>query len=140
MDYPKYFSIYELLHSDTAYKRQIENIPTWIEMDNLHRLGIKILDPIREKWGSGICVNSGFRCERLNELVGGVPTSQHRYGEAGDIEARNGKNRELFNLIVEMINNGEIEVGQLIDEHNYSWIHISLPTEKHHNEIKHISK
>ena len=33
--------------------------------------------------------------------------------------------KELFDLIVEMINEGAIEVKQLIDEKNYDWLHIS---------------
>lgn len=130
-----YFSLYELIHSDTAIKAGIENIPNWEEMEKLKELKDTILNPIREVWGSGISVNSGYRCERLNDLVKGSKTSQHRYGEAADIEARNGRNKDLFDVIVYLIDTEKIKVGQLINEHNYSWIHISLPTYEHQNEI-----
>ena len=33
--------------------------------------------------------------------------------------------KELFDIIVEMIKNEEIEVRQLIDEKDYSWVHVS---------------
>ena len=33
--------------------------------------------------------------------------------------------KELFDIIVDMIKNEEIEVRQLIDENNYSWVHVS---------------
>ena len=33
---------------------------------------------------------------------------------------------------------GEIEVGQLIDEYNYSWVHVSIPDFKHSNRVLHI--
>ena len=36
-----------------------------------------ILDPVREKLGSAITVNSGYRCELHNARVGGVRNSQH---------------------------------------------------------------
>ena len=137
MDYPIYFTLPELLHSATALKNKIENHPSFEEVNNLRKLGL-MLDRIREKWGSAIVVSSGYRIEKLNTLLKGSKTSQHRYGQAADIEAKNGKNKALFNVIVDMIKSGEIEVGQLIDEYNYDWIHISLPTDKHHNEIKHI--
>ena len=35
------------------------------------------------------------------------------------------------------LKNNEIEVGELIDEHNYKWIHISNPV-KEKNEILHL--
>jgi hypothetical protein len=34
-----------------------------------------ILDPLREKYGKPIIVSSGFRCEKLNLIVGGAKTS-----------------------------------------------------------------
>ena len=37
-----------------------------------------------------------------------------------------------------MIKEGKLTVGQLIDEKGYSWIHISLPNNKHKNQILHL--
>lgn len=34
----------------------------------------------------------------------------------------------------------DIEVGQLIDEYDYNWIHISTPHLKNNNQILHIKK
>lgn len=53
---------------------------------------------------------------------------------------KNGKTKALFSMIEEMIKSGEIVVGQVLDEYNGSWIHISIPDEKHRNQILHISK
>ena len=44
-----------------------------------------VLDPVREKLGKPIQVNSGYRCKEHNEAVGGVRNSQHLAGEAADI-------------------------------------------------------
>jgi hypothetical protein len=38
-----------------------------------------------------------------------------------------------------MVKKGEVKVGQLIDEYDYSWIHVSLPREeKTNNQVLHI--
>lgn len=118
------FTINELTYSKTAIKNGIDNTPNDEQKQNLEKLIYTILQPIRDKFGSPIKVNSGFRCEKLNKLVGGSKTSQHLKGEAADITSKD--NLKLWKLIVEMIKKGEISVGQLINEYNLSWIHISL--------------
>lgn len=45
----------------------------------------ELLDPLRERYGKPIYVNSGYRCPKHNREVGGVPNSQHTCGEAADI-------------------------------------------------------
>ena len=42
------------------------------------------LELVRALFNRPILVHSGFRCEELNEAVGGSPTSQHRVGQAVD--------------------------------------------------------
>lgn len=44
---------------------------------NVEALVSAILDPVREKLGGPIVVNSGYRCELHNARVGGVRNSQH---------------------------------------------------------------
>lgn len=127
------FTLDELTHSNVALVRKIDNTPDSDSLENLKKLATDILQPIRTKYGKPIYVSSGFRSEALNKYVGGVKTSQHRLGEAADITCRN--NKELWDIIVNMINNNEIVVGQLIDEKNLSWIHISLPNNKNKNKI-----
>lgn len=139
----KYFTYNELIRSNTALKMNIDNTPKSPEVrENLLKLGDTILDPIRERWGLPIRVTSGYRCKELNKAVGGSRTSQHLVGEASDIVPMNGDVRGLFILIKQMINNGEIEVGQAILEYGGSsrprWIHVSLRNSRHHNEIRYI--
>ena len=52
---------------------------------NIVALVEQVLDPVREKLGKPIRVNSGYRCPRHNEEVLGVRNSQHMKGEAADI-------------------------------------------------------
>jgi uncharacterized protein YcbK (DUF882 family) len=82
-----------------------------------------ILDPLREKYGKPIHVNSGYRCPALNSAVKGSKTSSHLKGLAADITVGSPiKNKKLFDLIQEL----NLPYDQLIDEKNYSWIHISF--------------
>ena len=55
--------------------------------ENIEGLVSAVLDPVRERFGLPIYVNSGYRCPRHNAAVGGVSASQHLKGEAADISA-----------------------------------------------------
>lgn len=132
----KNFTYDEMIHSATAKRLNIDNTPNARELENLKVLCQTVLQPIRDKRGSAITVTSGYRCPKLNALVGGSKTSQHAFGQAADITLGNPTlNKKLFNMIVDMINKKEIRVGQLIDEYNYRWLHISTPYSKVNNII-----
>lgn len=138
----KNFTYEELVNSATATRLKINNTPNKEQHDSLKKLAETVLQPIRDKYGKPLIVSSGFRCEKLNKAVGGAKTSQHCKGEAADIRTVSDSvadNKELFNFILDMINKGEIKVGQLIDEYQYNWIHVSLPrVGKMNNQILHI--
>lgn len=86
----KYFTFKEMIQSNTAKARGIENIPDWDDIYRLQRLIETILDPLREWYGSPIIVNSGYRCEALNKAVGGVSTSYHCFDRNTEILTNNG--------------------------------------------------
>lgn len=139
--FTKNFSYDELIASSTAKRLGLDNTPTPEEKEKLRKLAQEILQPIRDAWRSPIIINSAFRSEAVNKAVGGVKNSQHRLGEAADITiGGKERNRKLFNFIYKLINQGKIKVGQLIDEYNYSWIHVSLPRSngKPNNQILHL--
>lgn len=138
--FTKNFSYDELIASATAKRLGIDNTPTPEEKEKLRKLAEDILQPIRDAWKGVIVVNSGYRSEALNKAVGGVKNSQHRLGEAADIKVGGkDRNKKLFNMVYKLISQGKIKVGQLIDEYNYQWIHVSLPREnKPNNQILHI--
>ena len=130
----KYFTIKELCKSSTATQRGIDNTPNSEIVSNLEQLVDNILDPLREKYGSPIKVNSGYRCEKLNNAVGGSSTSQHRYGLAADITTGSKLgNKKLFILAQQM----NLPFDQLIDEKTYSWIHISF-SKKPRKQVLHL--
>lgn len=118
----QYFTISELLRSDTAIAARLWNGASAEAERNMVSLVENILDPLRIAWGRPILVTSGYRCPAVNKLVGGVDTSQHLKGEAADISAINPEdNRALARLAVEL----GLHFDQLINEKNWSWVHIS---------------
>lgn len=117
----KYFTIEEMTKSSTATANGIDNTPSEEGVLKLQKLIEAVLDPLREWWGGPIKVNSGYRCEALNEAVGGSPTSQHKLYEAVDITVGTKKgNKKLFNYIKD-----NLPFDQLINESNFSWVHVS---------------
>lgn len=132
----KYFTLNELIKSDAAKRSKINNSPNKQEENNLIALVENILDPLREAYGKPIIVTSGFRCERLNKLVNGSKTSQHRTGQAADIrtvEDTVEENKKLFDLTQEL----NLPFDQLIDEYNFDWVHVSY-SPRNRKQILHI--
>lgn len=118
----KYFTFTEFERSATATRYAIDNRAPESAKKNIAALVDNVLDPLREAWGKPITVTSGYRCEELNRKVGGTATSHHLKGMAADITTGNKvDNRRLFQLVVAL----NLPFTQLIDEKNFSWIHIS---------------
>ena len=134
----KNFSMEELVASNTARMKGIDNTPDKEVEARLVQLAQQVLQPLRDSYGKPIMISSGYRCQALNKAIGGVSTSQHLKGEAVDINNGQIENKKLFLLASKMIKEGVIEVGQLIDEKGYKWLHISLPDNKHRNQILHL--
>ena len=127
------FTLEEMIYSNTAKQHGISNKPDNSSIQNINRLVTKILQPIRDKYNKPIHINSGYRSNELNKLLKGAINSDHLFGAAADITSDN--NLELFNIILGMIKNNEIECRQLIWEYGKSkpkWIHISI----NHNKNK----
>ena len=124
------FTLKELTKTSSG----IPNLITDLEIERLRLLCQKVLQPLRDKFGSAIIVNSGYRSPVVNKAVGGVPTSQHVRGEAADITAGSKeRNKRLFEILK------TIEVDQTIDEKNYSWIHVSYTIcRKNRNQFLHL--
>lgn len=123
--FSEYFELEEFLVSSTARQKSIENVPSWEVVQNLRSLA-QLLDCLRQEWGSGIRITSGFRCEKLNKAVGGQPSSLHLKGWAADIQPVNGKMKEFKKFVVEWAKDKLFD--EIILEHNKKteWIHIQM--------------
>ena len=129
----KNFVLSEITRSDTANRLGIKNEPTKKDLENLQRIVANILQPMRNHLGP-IRISSGYRSKELNRAIGGSTKSQHSKGEALDIQFwRDGKmcNKEVYDWII----NNAIEFDQMINEFDFSWIHISLKKSNNRREV-----
>ena len=121
---PSYFTVPELVHSNIAARRGIDNTPSPKIESNLNNLIQLVLNPLREEVGKPIIVTSGYRCPALNQAVGGSEKSQHMSGLAADIVCHRISVDELFRIACEMSDDDEIWADQIINEYG-RWVHIS---------------
>lgn len=132
----EFFTLNELIKSKTAEKLGIKNIPQKKEQENLIALVDNILDPLRKAYKKPIIVTSGYRCPQLNKAIGGAKTSQHVGGFAADIRSQEDtkfENKKLFDLILKL----KLPFDQLINEHNFDWIHVSY-SNRHRRQVLNI--
>lgn len=123
----RHFTFDELLRSQVAVRHAIVNEPfLYNEKEvykNLESLVDNLLDPIRERFATPIIVTSGYRCKKLNEIVGGVENSQHRKGQAVDFYFLGFNRIELCEAFFEISENFDFD--QLIYYKKKGFIHIS---------------
>lgn len=121
----KNFSIKELEASATANLYKIDNkIPDELE-SNVKRLLIFLQD-LREKWGSAIRINSGYRCPILNKLVKGSKTSAHLMCNAVDLWPCNNKFEEFKEFIVKYLDGKSWDQCIIEKSGRSRWIHLGL--------------
>lgn len=135
----KYFTITELTKSATAKRNGIDNKPSATVERKLVALIEKVLDPLRDAYGAPIIVTSGYRCEKLNRLVGGAASSQHVKGEAVDIRTVSDKpedNKKLYDLILKL----KLPFDQLINEYGYDWVHVSYGSKHRRQKLRAVKR
>lgn len=115
------FDLEEFTRSSKAKELGITNEPGEKELAALRVLVSRTLQPLRDKIGKPIHVNSGYRCPELNKAIGGVPTSQHQKGEAADLSI-DGKAAD----ILEALENSKIPFDQAILYRKQNFLHVSL--------------
>lgn len=135
--YPmKYFSFSEFFESDVAEKHQVKNIPDDAQLSqvlgNIKALVLNVLDPLRARTGRPIIITSGYRSQRVNELVGGSKTSQHLLGKAADIHVQ-GYTPQQMDMVYRAIQMF-YDFDQLIFYPSKNIIHISWNGDKNRQE------
>ena len=65
------FSLAELVKSETALRKGLDNTPTPEVVANLQKLADNILQPVRNHYGKSVKINSGYRAPEVNASVGG---------------------------------------------------------------------
>ena len=119
----------EVIKSDTAVRRGIDNNPTELHISNLTYIAEKIFQPIREHFGCPIFVSSGYRSKALNEAIGGSQRSFHSHGMALDLDmdgkAQNVSNTDIFNFIKDNLEYTEL-IWEFGTEDKPDWIHVAI--------------
>ena len=118
----KHISLEEATKSPTAIRNGIKNIPNEEQLNNMKIVAEACFEPLRAWYGKPIKVNSFFRNDELNKLVKGSKTSEHVKGKAIDMDAGSKEeNKKIFEWC-----KANLKFNQLINEYDYSWVHISF--------------
>ena len=125
MNLSRNFSLQELIKSDTAVRKGIDNNPNADQIEKLKLLCENIFQPVRDHFGR-VNVTSGYRSVELCMAIGSSANSQHAKAEAADFECMGTDNAELADWI-----KNNLDYDQLILEYytpgepNSGWIHCS---------------
>jgi hypothetical protein len=134
----KHISYAEATISQTATRKGIFNTPDSEQLANMKLVAEKCFEPVRVHFKTPLRISSFFRSEKLNKAVGGLKTSQHKNGQAIDVQGT-GKvsNAMIFNFIKD-----NLEFDQLIWEfgtdQNPAWVHVSYSKTKNRKQIIYI--
>jgi zinc D-Ala-D-Ala carboxypeptidase len=115
----KYFKLSDFEYSETAIKKGINNKIPKETIPNYEKF-MNILDEIRTELGKPIYINSGYRCDKLNKLLGGSNTSDHTYNgaAAGDLDCRDiNLNKKLFEIISLKVKLHKLNINEVILEY-----------------------
>ena len=119
-----HFSLAELTFSETAQRKQINNTPPPVIVQNLHLLAAGLEDVRAALGGLPLRINSGYRCPALNRAVGGARLSAHMSGHAADFVCPDfGTPLEIVRALAA----SDIQFDKLIQEG--TWVHISFAPE-----------
>jgi hypothetical protein len=138
MKISKHLTLEELITSQTATRKGIDNTPSAQVISNLKLVAEKVFEPLREGLGKPIKISSGYRSPALNKIIGGAKNSQHTTGEALDLQGIGGlKNSEIFNYI-----KNNLDYSQLIWEYGTdkepAWVHVSYKKSGNQKQILYI--
>ena len=116
------FYLDEFTRSETAARFGIEitvkkGSDIWLSLERLCRT---VLQPLRDEVGP-VTILSGYRPDTVNSLVGGSPTSQHRFGQAADIVVADMTPLEVCQAISWF----SLPFDELIHEYGH-WCHVSV--------------
>jgi zinc D-Ala-D-Ala carboxypeptidase len=121
----RWYELRDFLRSDTANRNKFteQYLPAFTVVENINKLCKFVLDPLCDSLGKKVPISSGYRCPRLNSKIGGARNSDHLYGRAADLQLvlGNGGNKLIYDKILEL----KLPFKQLINEYNYSWVHVA---------------
>lgn len=115
-----HFPMHELTFSMTATRHGWDNTPPPSAAENLERLRVSLLEPLRRHVGP-LIVLSGYRCLRLNRHLNSKDSSAHVDGRAADIWSSSYTPKEL----AQVLTLSTLGFDQVIYEYG-RWVHVAI--------------
>lgn len=126
MNLSAHFTLEEFCKSPWALRHGIDNKPNAAEIKAMQALCKFVFEPVRMHFGLPVVLNSGFRNDAVNTGIGGVDDSQHRLGEAGDIEVPGRSNAEVATWIWKNLNYDQLILEYYVPgKPGSGWVHVS---------------
>lgn len=116
--------------SPTATQLGIVNVMTVAQTERAKALAENVFQPLRDRRGKSIKLNSGFRSVELNKKIGGSTTSQHCKGEAIDVPLT--KEEFLWikdNLVFDQL------IYEFGNDEQPGWVHVSYSLTKNRKQV-----
>lgn len=130
MNLSKNFTLQELIKSDIAIRKGINNNPNAEQIEKLKLLCENILQPVRDRFGS-VQITSGYRSSELCVAINSSINSQHTKAEAADFECPGINNAELADWIYKNLNFDQLILEfYIVGEPNSGWVHCSYVSNK----------
>jgi zinc D-Ala-D-Ala carboxypeptidase len=138
MQLSKNFALVELITSQEAARRGLDNTPTPQVITNLTNLVKNVLQPLRDLVGKPIVISSGYRSPAVNSAIGGAINSEHMTGCAADFTIPGKTNKETAQLIMYNLTFNQL-ILEFYREDNpyYGWVHCSYSASGNKKEVLH---
>ena len=118
------YQLSEFVENATARRLGIDNTPTRMAVACLRNLCREVVQPLADHVGMPVRIRSGYRTERLNEVLRDVGSSPHLTGCAADLEVPDLDTARLWYYWI--VNH--LDFDQVYLEHNRRgafWLHVS---------------
>ena len=123
----EHFTLGEMTRSNSH--PEVYNIPSHEAIANLKRV-CEWLEVLRERAGTPIRINSGYRSPQLNKAIHGVAGSNHMTGCASDIRVENMEQLIRYAaILLDYAKESKQEFDELLIErnsHGAIWLHFAV--------------
>ena len=138
----EHFTLGEMCKTSVKYK----NVPNEVQVENLKRL-CSWLEMLRSEWnrryGEGndpIIINSGFRSEAVNNVIGGVATSNHLTGCAADIRVAGMEQLIRYaTILLDVSDQSREDFDELLLEYSPRggyWLHFAVKAKGNRRKVR----
>ena len=131
MKLTKNFTLEERSHYNTAKAKGFENKPNPEQIEELRKLCVNLLQPLRDIYSEPMIISSGYRSPIVNKAVGGVANSQHMKGQASDVTVKDPRK-----LLATLLSSGlDFDQAILYQDGRNNFLHLSYNSGKNRKQV-----